>query len=137
LSYLIDTNVLSEIRKGKRANTAVWGWWNSTEDSELFLSVMVLGEVQRGIEKLRRKDQEGAQALESWKKKVVNGFDERVLPVDRKIAEIWGAMGVERTLPAVDSLVAATAVAYNLILVTRNIKEMQGSGARLLNPFED
>ena len=137
MSYLVDTNVLSEIRKGKRADPAVWGWWNSTEDSDLFLSVMVLGEVRRGVEKLRRKDQERAQALESWMKKVVSGFDERVLPVDRKIADTWGAMGVERTLPMVDSLVAATAVAYNLILVTRNTKDMQDSGARLLNPFED
>jgi predicted nucleic acid-binding protein len=133
---LLDTNVISELRKGRDANPALARWWNGVEVSEAYLSVMVLGEIRQGIERLRLRDPDRARQLEGWLKSVVAAFGARVLTVNQAVAETWGSMGVRRTLPLVDSLLAATAITHDLVLVTRNTQDIHDTGVRYVNPFE-
>jgi hypothetical protein len=136
VTYLVDTNVLSELRKGPRAHPAVREWFELLEPDEIFLSVIVLGEIRRGIESLRRRDPRGAQSLDRWLKEIVASHEGRVLPVDARVAEEWGHLNVPNALPVVDGLLAATARAHGLTLVTRNVRDFLRTGAVLLNPFE-
>lgn len=135
MSYLLDTNVLSELRKGTRCDHGVSEWFAKVAEDELYLSVLVLGEVRRGIERLRHRDPAQASALEGWLRTVSSAFVERILPVDRLVAETWGAMGAARPLPTVDGLLAATAKVHGLTLVTRNTTDVEGTGASVLNPW--
>lgn len=134
--YLIDTNVISELRKGAGCDPRVAAWYGGVRDEELYLSVLVVGEIRQGIERLRARSAPRARALETWLAQVVEAFGPRVLPVDRKVAEVWGRFGVRGTFPVVDALLAATAEAYGLTLVTRNVRDIRGSGVRCLNPFQ-
>jgi predicted nucleic acid-binding protein len=135
VSWLLDTNVLSEIRKAERADRRVVEWLGETRQEELFTSVVVLGEVRRGIDMLRRRDLTAALALEQWLARLKTTFRERILPVDVQIAERWGQINVPDRLPAVDSLLAATALVHELTLVTRDVGRLERSGVRLLNPW--
>jgi hypothetical protein len=135
LSYLIDTNVLSEVRKKQRCHPAVARWWAGVDETELYLSALVLGEIRRGIEQARLRNPAQAEALERWLAAVADGFRERILPVDPPVAEEWGRMNARRTLPTVDGLLAATAKVYDLTLVTRDVDDLAGCGTRLLDPF--
>lgn len=134
---MIDTNVISEIRKGGDANPQVLRWWKSTRENELFLSILVLGEIRRGIEKIRPIHRNKAEMLENWLKLLTSTFSGKLLPIDLGTANVWGSIGIDRTLPLIDSLLAATAVANNLTLVTRNTADMEHLGVHLLNPFEE
>jgi predicted nucleic acid-binding protein len=136
LSYLLDTNVISEIQKGSNCHEAVREWWSAIDISEVYLSVLVPGEIQRGIEKLLSKDSSRARRCESWLNAIIQGFEGRILSFDLETARVWGTMTSKRTLPLVDGLLAATAVAHNLTLVTRNTKGIQGIGVNYLNPFD-
>jgi predicted nucleic acid-binding protein len=136
LKYLLDTNVLSEVRKGNRAHPAVRKWWSDTNAKDVYLSVMVLGEIRQGIERLKNKDLEKAREIERWLQSISKTMGTRLLGINYRVADVWGRMGAERTLPLVDSLLAATAVAHDLTLVTRNTKDVIDTGARNLNPFE-
>ena len=135
MSYLIDTNVISELRKGDRCDPAVAEWWAKVGEDELWISALVLGEIRRGIELSRRRDPQKAKALEAWLEEVVAGFGHRVLQVDEQVADEWGRMNAIRPLPVIDALLAATAKANGLILVTRNGSDVQGVGVDILNPF--
>lgn len=135
MSFLIDTNVISEVRKGSAANPTVMRWWESIRENELFLSVLVLGEIRRGIEKIRPTQRNKAEMLENWLNFLTSTFSGKLLPIDLETANVWGSIGIDRTLPLIDSLLAATAVANNLTLVTRNTADMEHCGVRLLNPF--
>ncbi|NRP30820.1 MULTISPECIES: type II toxin-antitoxin system VapC family toxin [unclassified Aliiroseovarius] len=137
MSYLIDTNVISELRKGDRCDPAVVSWWAKVDEDELWTSALVLGEIRRGIELARRRDPQKAKALEAWLDEVVSGFGDRVLHVDAQVADEWGRMNAIRPLPVIDALIAATARANGLIFVTRNGADVQGVGVDILNPFED
>ena len=134
--YLIDTNVISEVHKGRHCDRHVADWYRSTRDDELFLSVLVIGEIRQGIERLRSRNTRRAVALEHWLEEVLASFSERVLPVDERVAQIWGRLNARERLSAVDSILAATAQAHGLTLVTRNLKDIERSGVRCLNPFE-
>lgn len=134
MSWLVDTNVLSELRKGDRANEGVRSWFASAEDDDLFTSVLVLGEVRRGIESIRRRDAPAALALEQWLSRLTATFSDRVLPVDAQVADRWGRLNVPDPIPTVDGLLAATALAHDLVLVTRNTRDVAPTGVRLLNP---
>jgi toxin FitB len=90
LSYLVDTNVISELRKGDRADPSVRSWFSSLEEGEIFLSVLTIGEIRRGIESIRRRDQEAAAALDSWLSRIYEAHRDRVIHVDRTVAEEWG-----------------------------------------------
>jgi len=134
--YLIDTNVISEVRKGRRCDANVAAWYRATRDDELFLSVLVIGEIRQGIERLRPRNARRAAALEKWLDEILGSFEERVLPIGERVAQAWGRLNARETLPVVDSLLAATAEAHGLTLVTRNVKDIARSGVRSLNPFE-
>lgn len=134
--YLIDTNVLSEIRKGQqRAQPEVYQWWQGMKDQELFLSVMTLGEIRKGIDRLGGRDVPQTLALERWLDEVKQTFRERVIDVSLAVAERWGKLQAIRAIPAVDALLAASALEHDLTLVTRNEADFDGLGIRVLNPF--
>lgn len=135
MSWPVDTNVLSELRKGPRANERVRSWFGKARAAELYTSVLVLGEVRRGIESVRRRDGEGAKALEEWVTRMTDGFSDRILPIDATVADRWGALNVPDPLPAMDGLLAATALVHDLTVVTRNVRDVARSGARVLDPF--
>jgi toxin FitB len=135
LSYLLDTNVLSELRKGPRADPGVVRWLDSVDDSALFLSVLVLGEIRQGIERVRRRDKRSARALEQWLRSLVESYADRVLAVDATVAERWGELNVPDPLPVVDGLIAATARVHGLTVVTRNSDDFKRAGVEVLNPF--
>ena len=134
--YLIDTNVISEVGKGRRCDRQVAEWYRGVSDDELFLSVLVVGEIRQGIERLRTRNPRRAQALEKWLDELLESFGDRVLPVDAKVAQNWGRLNARSSFPVIDSLLAATAEAHGLTLVTRNLKDIERSGVRCINPFE-
>ena len=135
MSYLLDTNVVSELRKGPRCNRGVAEWIGGLEDGELFLSVLVAGEIRSGIERIRRRDGPGAAVLEEWLSALLASHEDRILPVDRRVAGEWGKLAARRSLSVVDGLLAATALSHGLTLVTRNTRDVAGTGAAVLNPF--
>ena len=132
---LLDTNVVSELRKRDRMDPRLREWWADNRESQLWLSVLVLGELRRGVELLRRRDDTAAQALDSWVAGLVDEFADRLLPVDERVADIWGKLGVPDAVPVVDGLLAATALVHDLTLVTRNVADVEGTGVDVLNPF--
>ena len=135
MNYLIDTNVISELRKGERADPHVAAWFSGLADEEVFLSALTLGEIRRGIESIRRRDPKSAAALESWLGRIADQHRNRILPVDRSIAEEWGRMNVPDPLPVIDGLLAATASVLGLTLATRNTADIARTGVSCLNPF--
>lgn len=135
MAFLLDTNVLSELRKGPRCNPAVGQWFSSVEADDLYVSVLVVGEIRRGIELLRRRDTRGATALDRWLHELERSYADHILPITVEICRLWGGMSLERPLAPIDGLMAATAVHHGMTLVTRNIKDVGRSGADVLNPF--
>jgi toxin FitB len=136
LSFLLDTNVVSEPRKGRRADANVMRWFSSVGTEELYISVLVIGEIRQGIEGLRRRDVLQANHLESWLLGLRRGYADRILPVDLEAAEEWGHMNVPDPISTRDGLMAATAKVRNMTFVTRNTADVARTGARLLNPFD-
>lgn len=137
MSYLIDTNVISELRKGKRCNRNVSHWFAGISEEELFLSVLTIGEIRTGIDNIQRRDTKSASALNRWLAGLTSRFQDRLLPVDRIVAEEWGRTNVPDPLPAIDSLLAATAKVHGLSLVTRNTTDIARTGVACINPFLD
>jgi predicted nucleic acid-binding protein len=136
MSYLLDTNIISEVRKGERCDPRVSAWYASIADEDIFLSTLVLGEIRKGVELARRRDPSKAAGLERWLGQVETAFGTRVLKVDNAVADQWGRMSAVRPIPVIDGLLAATAVVNRLTLVTRNDRQVAGLGAAILNPFE-
>lgn len=135
MSYLLDTNVISELRKGERADRNVSSWFAGLAEEEIYLSVLTLGEIRRGVESVRRRDPDSAAALDSWLARLSEAHRDRVLLVDRAIAEEWGRMSAPDPLPVVDGLLAATAKVVGLTLATRNVADVERTGVELLDPF--
>ena len=136
MSYLIDTNIISEVRKGDRCDPHVSAWYAAVADEDLFLSTLVLGEIRKGIELARPRDPDKAAALERWLRRVEAAFDGRVLGIDNAVSDQWGRMSAIRPIPVIDGLLAATAVTNGLTLVTRNDRDVAGLGAMVFNPFK-
>ena len=136
MSYLIDTNIISEVRKGTRCDARVSAWYASVADEDIFLSTLVLGEIRKGVELARPRDPGKAVALERWLREVEAEFNGRVLGIDNAVSDQWGRMRAIRPLPAIDGLLAATALANGLTLVTRNDRDVAGLGATVFNPFK-
>ncbi|MDH4391887.1 MAG: type II toxin-antitoxin system VapC family toxin [Aquabacterium sp.] len=137
MSYLIDTNVLSELRR-KQPDPSVVRWFSQRPASTLYLSVLTLGEIRKGIEGLA--DPSRRLALLDWLETVLPAFFAgRILPIDTSVADRWGRLVAlaGRPLPVIDSLLAATAAQHGLILVTRNLRDVQGLGAQVLDPWAD
>ena len=133
--YLLDTNVISEIRKGDRANSNLLAWFDAAREEELFLSVLVLGEIRSGIERIRQKDPAQTRSLERWLLTLETNYSERTLPVTSAIADQWGKLTALSPLSVVDGLMAATALVNDLTLVTRNILDVKRTGVKVYNPF--
>lgn len=133
--YLVDTNVVSELRKGARADPGVREWISSVGDGGLFLSVLVVGELRRGVERVARRDPTSAEALDGWLAGIARDYEDRILPVDAMVAEEWGRINVPDPLPVIDGLLAATAIVHDLTLVTRNTADIEATPATTLNPF--
>lgn len=136
MSLLLDTNVISELRKGPRAATSVVEWFGGIAEEDIHLSVLVVGELRRGIERVRARDARQAGALETWLRQVVREHAERILPVDSRVAEEWGRLTAMRSGSVIDTLMAATAQVFGLVLVTRNVKDVAWTGVSCLNPFD-
>jgi predicted nucleic acid-binding protein len=136
LSFLLDTNVISELRKRGRGDAGVVRWAASVSPRELHTSVLVIGEIRRGIELKRRTDPAQAAALDSWLDQVRAGLGARILAADERVADAWGRLGVPDPLPAIDGLIAATALIHGLTVVTRNINDLARAGVQTLDPFE-
>ena len=133
--FLLDTNVISEVRKGARCNAALAAWYAGVPDADLFISVLVCGEIRRGVERVRPRDPRQAEALERWLEDLIESYADRVLPVDDRVAEAWGRLGAVRPIPVIDALLAATAHVHDMALVTRNASDVDGLGVAVLNPF--
>jgi toxin FitB len=135
VNVLLDTNVLSELRKGPRAERRVRAWDISAEDSVRFTSVIVIAELMKGAQLRGHKDVGGGAALDRWIARVVSEFDERILPVDLDGSSVWARLMARRSRPPMDMLIAATAIARGLTLVTRNVVDFAETGVTLLNPW--
>ena len=133
--YLIDTNVISELRKGQRSNPGVREWMAEHASAELWLSVLVVGELWRGVALARRRDPDSARHLETWLIGLEAAYADRILPVSVDIARQWATLGVPDPLPVIDGLLAATALTHELTVVTRNIADIERTGAKVLDPF--
>jgi predicted nucleic acid-binding protein len=136
VSCLIDTNVISELRKGARADRHVADWFAGLAEEDLYLSVLTIGEIRKGVESIRLRDRRSAASLDRWLHELVEAHRERILPVDAAVAEGWGRLNVLDPLPVVDGLLAATAAVHGLVLATRNVKDLRSASVALLNPFE-
>ena len=135
MRYLRDTNVLSEVRR-PQGDAGVRRWISSVPTEDIYLSVLTLGEVRRGIGLLSRRDSVQAEVYEAWLVTVLRDYADRLLPVDAEAAEEWGCMNLPDPISIVDGLMAATAKVRNMTFVTRNTSDVARTGVRLLNPFD-
>jgi predicted nucleic acid-binding protein len=135
VKFLLDTNIISEIRKRDRADARVARWAAKIPAKDIGTSVFVLAEIRRGIELKRRSDREQAAALDRWFLEMRHALDDRVIPVDEAVADAWARLNLPHPLPFIDGLLAATAQVHSLIVVTRNTRDMARTGVPLLDPF--
>jgi predicted nucleic acid-binding protein len=135
MTYLLDTNVLSETRKRQPA-VGVAKWIAATPSDRMHISVLTLGEIERGIARSRsRGDRDQVAALERWLQDLQAGFEDRILSVSLTVAAAWGRQPQQQPLPPIDALIAATARVHGLTMVTRNVKDFEPAGIPVLNPF--
>ncbi len=134
--YLVDTNVISEARKGKKANPGVLRFFQTIEAEELYLSVQTIGEIRRGLENIRhRGDLPQARKLEIWLDLVVTSYADRILSFDDECAQVWGRLMSPRHEHPIDKQIAAIALIHDLTVVTRNVDDFRGTGTKTSNPF--
>ena len=138
--YLIDTNVISELRKKSTINAGVSAFFHKAEveQARLYLSVITIGELQRGLEQIRhRGDIKQALRLEEWLQALLEEFQQNILPFDREAAQVWGKLRSPHHENAIDKQIAATGIIYGLTVVTRNVDDFVGTGVSVINPFSD
>src|SRR5579862_9178336 len=136
--YLVDTDVISEARKGQKSNSGVRAFFINAarNESALFLSVITIGELRQGIEKIRhRGDRIQADRLERWLGRLTHDYADAILPFDEEAAHVWGRLRVPNSENPLDKQIAATALINDLIVATRNVTHYEMTGVRLLNPF--
>lgn len=136
MSYLIDTNVICETIK-RTPNTNVTNWFKSIRNEDLYISVLTLGEIRKGLAKINDLDRK--EKIYLWlEQDLVSWFNERIIPIDINVANKWGVVCTEmvKSIPVIDSLIASTALHFDLILVTRNTKDFCYQGLKVINPFE-
>jgi predicted nucleic acid-binding protein len=136
--YLLDTDVISEMRKGNKTNPGVRAFFAETsrELLDLYLSVVTIGELRQGVERIRhRGDDSQATRLERWLKQVTTTYAEVILPFDEEMAHVWGRLRVPNHENPLDKQIAATALVHDLTVATRNTAHYAPTGVRLLNPF--
>lgn len=135
MSFLLDTNIVSDLRRGNRAPASLVEWFDAQAPRALFLSALTVGEIRQGIEQLRGRDALQAHTLDRWMEGLVQFYEDRLLYVDGAVAEEWGRLQARRSAPVVDALLAATARVHRLTVVTRNVRDFATLQVRLLNPF--
>jgi predicted nucleic acid-binding protein len=138
--YLVDTNVLSEVRKKSKANKGVRGFFKQAAEDEapVFLSVVTVGELRRGVELIRhRGDTRQADQLERWLVALLTDYQDYIIDINQDVAQLWGRLRVPHHENALDKFIAATALIYELTVVTRNHKDFVRTGVRVLNPFTE
>ena len=133
-AYLLDTNVLSETRK-KKADPGVMAFLEGADSSSLYVSVLTIGELRKGVAAKRRSDPEAAKALGAWVEGLEFGFADRILGIDAATARLWGDWSGERPRPVVDTLLAATAAQHGLTLITRNARDVEGIPVKVHDPW--
>ncbi len=137
MPYLLDTNILSELRRGKRCHPRVRSWAQSTQHDRHCISVLSLGEIRKGVEILRRRSPEQCPAFEDWLARLQLEYEADILPISSSISERWGQLMAERSLPVIDGLLAATALTYGLTVATRNVQDFEGTRVAWVNPFDN
>lgn len=136
MKVLVDTNVISELKRGANAAPRVVAWFAAIAPQNIFTSVIVLGEIRRGIELVARRDKQQADALERWYALVRERLGNRVLAVDESVMALWARISVPNMLPAFDGLIAATALAHGLTIATRNMQDYRRAGVEVINPWD-
>ena len=135
LQYLLDTNVLSETRK-KLADVRVISFLSAAEPSALYISVLTLGELRKGVAVKKRTDPDAAKKIASWVDGLEFSFADRILGINAATATLWGELSAQRPRPVIDTLLAATAVVHDLTLVTRNTSDVHDIKLKLLDPWK-
>jgi len=139
MNYLLDTCVISEVIRPKPKQKII-NWLRSRDENDLYLSVLTIGEIYKGIEKLG--DSDRRKKIQLWvEHELMRRFGDRILPVNSQVAMVWGQIQAQAekrgwAMPTVDGLIAATGLAFNMVVVTRNVSDMEASGAVLVNPWE-
>ncbi len=134
--YLVDTNVISEARKGRKANSGVQAFWNTVASKDLYISVQSIGEMRRGLENLRQRgDVKQALQLESWLNLIVTSYADRVIPFDTDGAQVWGRLMSPHPQHPIDKQIGAIALLHGMTVVTRNVDDFLGLGVEVYNPF--
>jgi predicted nucleic acid-binding protein len=134
--YLVDTNVISEARKGVKANSGVQQFFRTSEAEDLYLSVQTIGEIRRGLENIRRRgDLPQARKLEKWLDLILTDYGDRILDFDEECAQVWGRLMSPHHEHPIDKQIAAIALIHDLTVVTRNIDDFRSTGTRISNPF--
>ena len=138
--YLIDTNIISELRKGDKANSGVRQFFNNVivSNTPLYISAITIGELRRGVDLIfHRGDEAQGKLLENWLNTILKQYQDNILGIDSEIALLWGKLRVPNPEHSLDKLIAATGLIYDLTVVTRNTNDFENTGVRLLNPFTD
>jgi predicted nucleic acid-binding protein len=136
MPFLLDTNILSELRKGARCDPNVSNWAAKESGQAHYISVLSLGEIRKGIELLRKKSLADCMPFEIWLQKLQSDYANCTIAITAEIAERWGELSALRPLPVIDSLLAATALEHGLTLATRYTKDFDGLGITIVNPFQ-
>src|SRR5262249_48705627 len=126
---------ISELRKGPRCNRRVADWFAQVPEDEVFLSVLTIGEIRKGVELIRQRDAKSASALDQWLRSIVHSYSDRILAVDQTIAEEWGQITARHPFPVIDGLLGATAKIHGLTVATRNTSDIARTGVNVFNPF--
>ncbi len=134
MSFLLDTNVVSETRR-RTPDPNVLAWLQRTDQKDLYISVLTIGELTKGVARRARTDPRAAASLDHWLRGIQRMFSDQVIPVDADVAAAWGRLNADSPLPVIDSLLAATAKIHGLTLVTRNVRDVARTGVSHLNPW--
>ncbi|MEW8217993.1 MAG: type II toxin-antitoxin system VapC family toxin [Candidatus Thiodiazotropha taylori] len=138
--YLVDTNVISEVRKKSKSNRGVQAFFERVieDDTQIFISVITIGELRRGVELIRhRGDFLQADRLEEWLDNLLMEYQDQILDINHDTAQLWGRLRVPHPENALDKQIAATALIYDLTVVTRNDNDFVKTGVRVVNPFTE
>ena len=136
--YLVDTNIISEARKGMKANPSVRRFFKETDAADIYLSAQTIGEIRRGLENIRhRGDVPQTRKLEKWLEVIVGDYADKILSFDEECAQVWGRLMSPHPQHPIDKQIAAIALIHDLIVVTRNVNDFRGIGVELKNPFDE
>lgn len=135
--YLVDTNVISEARKGAKANSGVKKFFQQTDANDIYLSAQTIGEIRRGLENIRQRgDIPQTKKLEKWLNLIIDDYADKILSFDEECAQVWGRLMSPHPQHPIDKQIAAIALIHDLTVVTRNVDDFRGTGVKIKNPFE-